>query len=67
MRFLLTAYFENAMSDASYVKLEDGTFVGTIASPNYVRPLEDWVLVGLKLGPRLPLSAGSLSTASPEF
>jgi len=61
------------MAEAVYDKLEDGTFAGKIpACPGVVAfgdtlreceqelhsTLEDWVLVGIKLGHRLPEISG---------
>lgn len=72
-RFILTGYIENALSQAEYDKLDDGTFSGRIPSCKGViafgetlkeceeelrSTLEDWVLVGLKLGHKLPVIAG---------
>jgi predicted RNase H-like HicB family nuclease len=73
LRFPLTAYFEAAMELARYEKLEDGTYAGEIPKlPGVVSfgstlreceqelrsTVEDWVLVGLRLGHRLPKLAG---------
>lgn len=73
LRFILTGYIENALSQAEYDKLEDGTFSGRIPSCGGViafgktlrecedelrSTLEDWVLVGLKLGHPIPVLAG---------
>jgi len=73
LRFILTGYIENALSQAEYDKLEDGTFSGRIPSCKGViafgktlrecedelrSTLEDWVLVGLKLGHPIPVLAG---------
>ena len=73
VRFILSEYVERAMVRASYDKLEDGTFsgivpqcAGVIAFSDTLRDceaelqsvLEDWVLVGLKLGHRLPVIDG---------
>jgi len=70
IRCILSAYIEAAMSQALYDKLEDGTFTGRIPSckgviafGNTLRDcegelhstLEDWLLVGLKLGHPLPV------------
>ncbi len=70
---ILTGYIESALSQAEYDKLEDDTFSGrvlgckgVIAFGNSLREceselqstLEDWVLVGLKLGHRLPVIDG---------
>ena len=72
LQFILTGYIENALSQAEYDKLEDGTFSGriplckgVIAFGNTLREcedelrstFEDWVLVGLKLGHTLPILA----------
>ncbi len=73
MTFPLTAYFEAAMELASYDKLDDGTFGGEIPKLAGVvafgatlkecerelrSTLEDWVLVGIRLGHSLPKLAG---------
>ena len=73
MRFPLTAYIEAAMELARFDKLEDGSFAGEIARlPGVIAfgktlkqceaelrsTLEDWILVGLRLGHRLPKLAG---------
>lgn len=73
LRFILTGYVENALSQAEFDKLEDGTFSGRIPSCKGViafgktlreceeelhSTLEDWVLVGLKLRHSLPVIAG---------
>jgi predicted RNase H-like HicB family nuclease len=68
--FILSDYIERALGLAEYDKLEDGTFAGRIPDCKGVAAfgmtlrecetelrstLEDWVLVGLKLGHELPL------------
>lgn len=68
--FILSDYIERALSLADYDKLEDGTFAGRIPDCTGVvafgmtlrecerelrSTLEDWVLIGLKLGHELPL------------
>ncbi|MBM2824467.1 MAG: hypothetical protein HW402_131 [Dehalococcoidales bacterium] len=73
VQFILTNYVEEAMSQAVYDKLEDGTFAGRIplckgvvAFGSSLREcqdelrstLEDWLVVGLKLGHSLPVIAG---------
>ena len=73
VKFILTDYVENALSQAVYDKLEDSTFVGHIPQCRGVvafgstlrqcqdelrSTLEDWVLVGLKLSHSLPVIAG---------
>ena len=71
-KFVLTDYIEQAISLAIYDKLEDGSFVGKIPSCQGViafastlrhcedelrSTLEDWILLGLKLGHPLPVIA----------
>ncbi len=71
--FPLTAYIEAALELARYDKLEDGSFAGEIpklkgvaAFGNTLREcegelrstLEDWLLVGLRLGHKLPVLGG---------
>ena len=70
---ILTEYVEQAMALATYDKLDDGTFSGRIPACKGVvafastlrqcedelrSVLEDWILVGLKLGHALPVIAG---------
>ncbi len=70
IRYILSDYVKQAMLEAVYDKLEDGTFVGKIplckgvlAFSNTLRgcedelqsTLEDWILMGLKLGHSLPV------------
>ena len=70
--FTLTEYINQALALATYDKLEDGTFAGripackgTTAFGHTLREcqdelrstLEDWILVGLKLGHALPVIA----------
>ncbi len=72
-RYILSEYLDEAMAQAVYDKLEDGTFVGRIPSCKGViafgatlraceeelrSTLEDWVLVGIKLGHALPVIGG---------
>ena len=72
-KYILSEYVEQALSEALYDKLEDGTFSGKIPSckgvvafGNALREceeelratLEDWILVGLKLGHPLPVIGG---------
>ena len=69
-QYILSDYLENALARAEYDKLEDDTFFGRIPSCKGVvafaatlreceaelrSVLEDWVLVGLKLGHPLPV------------
>ncbi len=73
IRYILSEYVEQVMAQAVYDKLEDGTFAGrippckgVIAFGNTLREcedelhsvLEDWILVGLKLGHPLPVIEG---------
>jgi predicted RNase H-like HicB family nuclease len=72
-QYILSEYLERAMAQAEYDKLEDGTFSGRIASCKGVvafgatlrecedelrSTLEDWLLLGLKLGHTLPVIDG---------
>ncbi len=69
-QFVLSDYVEHAMERAAYDILDDGTFAGRIPEctgvvafgatlrecDNELRStLEDWILVGLKLGHFLPM------------
>lgn len=71
--FVLNDYLQRAIAGAEYDKLEDGSFAGRIpACPGVIAfsstlrgceeelrsTLEDWLLVGLKLGHRLPVLGG---------
>jgi predicted RNase H-like HicB family nuclease len=73
MTFPITAYIEAALELARYDKLDDGSFAGEIPKlkgvsafgrtlrecENELRStLEDWILVGLRLGHKLPVLAG---------
>jgi predicted RNase H-like HicB family nuclease len=70
VKFILSDYLEQAISQAIYDKLEDSTFVGKIPAckgvsafgetlrecENELRSsLEDWILLGLKLKHSLPV------------
>lgn len=70
IRYILSEYVDQAMAQAVYDKLEDGTFAGRIPSGKGVvafgatlreceeelrSTLEDWILVGLQLGHSLPV------------
>jgi predicted RNase H-like HicB family nuclease len=70
IRYILSEYVQQAMSEAVYDKLEDGTFAGRIPVCKGVlafgptlrecqdelhSTLEDWILLGLKLGHLLPV------------
>ena len=82
IRFILSDYIEQAMAHAIYDKLEDGTFVGRISLCKGVMAfgstlreceeelrstLEDWILVGLKLGHLLPVIAGINLNKEPSY
>jgi predicted RNase H-like HicB family nuclease len=71
--YVLSDYLAEAMAQAVYDKLEDGTYSGRIPSCQGViafgsslrgcedelhATLEDWVLLGLRLRHRLPIIAG---------
>jgi hypothetical protein len=70
------------MAQADYDKLEDGSFAGRIATCKGVvafgttlkgceddlrSTLEDWILVGLKLGHSLPIVGGIDLNKKPEY
>ena len=70
VRFILTGYVNQLMNEAVYDKLEDGSFAGriplckgVIAFGDTLRKcedelhstLEDWILIGLKMGHYLPV------------
>ncbi|MCU0580726.1 MAG: type II toxin-antitoxin system HicB family antitoxin [Desulfobacterota bacterium] len=70
LKTILTGYIESALAGAVYDKLEDGTFSGKIPSCTGVvafgktlreceyelrSTLEEWILLGLKLGHPLPI------------
>jgi predicted RNase H-like HicB family nuclease len=72
-RYVLSEYVEQAMADAVYDKLEDGTYAGHIPACQGVfalggslrereaelqSTLEDWILLGLRLADPLPVLAG---------
>ncbi|HEV2350992.1 MAG TPA: type II toxin-antitoxin system HicB family antitoxin [Terriglobia bacterium] len=73
MRNVLTDYLTAALKEAVYDKLEDGTFAGRVPSCHGVlafgkslseceaelrSTLEDWMLLGLRLGHPLPVLDG---------
>jgi predicted RNase H-like HicB family nuclease len=72
-RYVLSDYVGEAMGQAVFDKLDDGTFVGRIPPCQGViafggslrdcesdlrSTLEDWILLGLRLGHRLPVLGG---------
>lgn len=81
-QYILSDYLNRALSQAEYDKLEDGTFFGRIPSCKGVvafaatlrecedelrSVLEDWVLVGLKLGHTLPVLDSIDLNGKPEY
>lgn len=80
--YILSDYLNRALTQAEYDKLEDGTFFGRIPSCKGVvafaatlrecedelrSVLEDWVLVGLKLGHNLPVLDNLDLNKKPEY
>jgi predicted RNase H-like HicB family nuclease len=80
--FIISEYIEGAMGQAEYDKLEDGSFSGRIPSckgviafgsslpecENELRStLEDWLLVGFKLGHSFPIIDGIDLNKEPEY
>jgi predicted RNase H-like HicB family nuclease len=80
--FILSDYIERALENAEYDKLEDGSFAGRIpACPGVIAfastlrecetelhsTLEDWVLVGLKLGHELPVLSNLNLNHTPQY
>ena len=72
VRFILTDYVSQLLAYAVYDKLDDGTYAGRIPQCRGVvafgatlrecedklhSTLEDWILIGLKLGHPLPVIA----------
>jgi len=81
-KFILSDYVEQAMAQAIYDKLEDGTFAGRIPPCKGVvafgstlrecqgelrSTLEDWILVGLKLDHPLPVITGIDLNKEPSY
>ena len=82
VRFILSEYVNQLMAQALYDKLEDNTFVGRIPQCKGVlafgdalrecedelrSTLEDWILVGLKMGHPLPVIAGIDLNKEPTY
>ena len=72
-RFVLSDYVAEALAEADYEKLEDATYAGRILSCQGVvafgpslreceealrSTLEDWILLGLRMGHPLPVIGG---------
>ena len=81
-QFILSDYLDRALSKAEYDKLDDGSFSGRIPACKGViafaaslreceqelrSVLEDWVLVGLKLGHPLPVLDTLDLNKKPEY
>lgn len=81
-QYILSDYIERALAEAEYDKLEDATFFGRIPPCKGVvafgaslrecetelrSALEDWVLVGLKLGHPLPILDSIDLNRQPEY
>jgi predicted RNase H-like HicB family nuclease len=82
VHYILSEYLERAMAQAEYDKLEDASFSGRIASCTGVlafgttlkecedelrSALEDWLLLGLKLGHTLPVIDGIDLNKEPAY
>jgi predicted RNase H-like HicB family nuclease len=82
IQFIISEYIERAIAQAEYDKLEDGSFSGRIPSCKGViafgstlqeceaelrSTLEDWLLVGFKLGHALPVIDGIDLNKEPEY
>ena len=81
-QYVLTEYLDQAMAQAEYDKLEDDSFSGRIPVCKGViafgatlkacevelrATLEDWLLVGLKLGHKLPVINGIDLNGEPVY
>ncbi|MSQ14224.1 MAG: type II toxin-antitoxin system HicB family antitoxin [Dehalococcoidia bacterium] len=73
VRFVLTDYVERAMAKAVYKKFSDGSYAGRVppckgviafgpslsdCEREFRSTLEEWILLGLQLGHKLPVVAG---------
>lgn len=80
--FIITEYLQHAVAQAEYDKLDDGSFSGRIPSCTGViafgatlhecerelrSALEDWLLLGFKLGHALPVFEGIDLNKEPEY
>lgn len=80
--YILTDYIDRAIGEAEYDKLEDNSFAGSIVSCKGVvafgpslkeceeelrSTLEEWILLGLKLGHSLPVVNGIDLNKEPEY
>jgi predicted RNase H-like HicB family nuclease len=81
-QFIISEYVRRAMAQAEYDKLEDGMFSGRIPACRGViafgatlyaceeelhSTLEDWLLLGLKLGHALPVIDGIDLNQEPTY
>jgi predicted RNase H-like HicB family nuclease len=81
-QFIISEYIERAMAQAEYDKLEEGSFSGRIPPCKGVvafgstlhrceeelrSTLEDWLLIGFKLGHPLPVIDGIDLNKEPEY
>ncbi len=81
-QYILSDYLNRALAQAEYDKLEDDSFFGRIPSCKGVvafaktlrecedelrSVLEDWVLIGLKLGHSLPVLDNMDLNKKPEY
>jgi predicted RNase H-like HicB family nuclease len=81
-QYILSDYIDRALAQAEYDKLEDNTFSGRVPCCKGVvafavslreceselrSVLEDWVLVGLKLGHPLPILDSMNLNKEPEY
>jgi predicted RNase H-like HicB family nuclease len=79
---ILSSYIEQALAEAVYDKLDDGSFAGKIPPCTGVLAfastliecehelrsiLEEWILLGLKLGHLLPIVAGIDLNQKPSY
>lgn len=82
IHYILSEYVEEAMAQAQYDKLEDGSFAGRIPTcPGVIAfgkslwqcqqelhsTLEDWILVGLNLHHPLPVLEGLDLNREPTY
>lgn len=82
VQYILSEYLSRAMAQAEYDKLEDGSFSGRIPACKGVvafgdtlracedelrSTLEDWLLLGLKLGHTLPVMDGIDLNGEPVY
>jgi predicted RNase H-like HicB family nuclease len=82
VHYILTDYIDRAIGEAEYDKLADNSFAGRIDSCKGVvafapslkecegelrSTLEEWILLGLKLGHSLPVVDGIDLNKEPEY